>query len=131
MMSKVAGICLTAHAMRFKMVSNYDRSIAQIASTDFDRARRKAFVNELEALFLRRPSALVSFEEVQRLLPLQGQYYRGMQQVPVDSIVGSVNRYKDFDREFLPVQSHTRPRWESVDIANLTDVSLPPVQLYK
>jgi uncharacterized protein DUF4032 len=111
--------------------STYRRAVAQMASTDFDRARRKAFFNELETIFRGKPSALVSFEEVERILPLQGQYYRGVQHVPISSVVGSVNRYRDFDREFLPVQSHTRPRWESVDIANMTDVNLPPVQLYK
>jgi hypothetical protein len=111
--------------------STYDRTLAQIAQTDFDRARRKAFFNELEAVLMRRPSSLVSFEEVEKLIPIQGQYYKGVQQVPVSSIVGSVNRYRDFDREFLPTQSFTRPRWESVDMARLTDVTLPPVQLYK
>jgi hypothetical protein len=62
---------------------------------------------------------------------MQGQFYRGVQQVPVSKIIGSVDRYHDFDRRFLPTQSHTRPRWESVDIAHHTDVQLPPVQLYK
>ncbi len=45
--------------------------------------------------------------------------------------MGSVDRYHDFDRAFLPTQTRTRPRWESVDRAALTDVILPPVQLYK
>src|SRR5207249_10794535 len=73
----------------------------------------------------------LSFEEVQRALPIHGQVYKGIQQVPLADIVGSVDRYQDFDRHFLPTQSFTRPRWESVDIANLTDVTLPPVQLYR
>src|SRR5207253_3214182 len=104
---------------------------AREASADFERARRKAFLNDLSAIYRRRPNLLLSFEDVQRAFSIQGQYSRGVQQVPVSSIVGSVGRYNDFDRQFLPTQSHTRPRWESVDIANLTDVPLPPVQLYK
>src|SRR5687767_171408 len=106
-------------------------ALAQIAQADFERARRKAFLNEVASMFSGKPNWLLSFDEVQRVLPMQGQYYKGMQQVPVSAIVGSVNRYGDFDRKFLPTQSHTRPRWESIDLAHLTDVTLPPVQLYK
>ena len=74
---------------------------------------------------------LVSFKDVEQLIPIEGHFYKGIQQVPVSEIIGSVDRYRDFDREFLPTQSFTRPRWESVDIARLTNVTLPPVQVYK
>ena len=56
----------------------YSHALAQIASTDFDRARRKAFFNELESILTRRPGALVSFEQVERMIPIQGHYYKGM-----------------------------------------------------
>jgi hypothetical protein len=105
--------------------------VTQLAQSDFDRARRKAFLSELASTVRGTPNWLLSFEEIQRTLPIKGQYYQGMQQVPLAQIVGSVDRYHDFDRRFLPTQSFTRPRWESVDTANLTDVPLPPVQLYK
>jgi uncharacterized ParB-like nuclease family protein len=109
----------------------YDRKLAQIASTDFERARRKAFVHDLVSLFSGRTNWLMAFEEVRQALPFEGQTYKGMQEVPVSQIVGSVDRYHDFDRAFLPTQTKTRPRWESVDRAALKDVTLPPVQLYK
>jgi hypothetical protein len=105
--------------------------VARTAEADFERARRKAFLNNLVARFSRRPNWLLSFEEVQQLLGAEGQQYRGYQEVPVSAIIGSVDRYHDFNRGFLPIQDHTRPRWESVDRATLADVSLPPVQLYK
>src|SRR5947199_10824848 len=88
-------------------------SSAQMAHADFDRARRRAFMNELASTVRGTPNWLLSFEEVQRTLHIQGQYYQGMQQVPVSEIVGSVDRYRDFDRHFLPTQSFTRPRWDS------------------
>lgn len=109
----------------------YNQEIARVASNDFDRARRKAFRNDLRAALGRRPNWLMAFEEVRRVIPIKGQAYKGMQEVPVTAIVGSVDRYHDFDRAFLPTQTRTRPRWESVDRAALTDVALPPVQLYK
>ena len=104
---------------------------SRIAQQDFERARRKAFMNDIVSALRRRPNWLLSFEEVQRALPIEAQHYRGIQQVPVSQIVGSVDRYHDFDRRFLPTQTRTRPRWESVDVAALTDIVLPPVQLYK
>jgi len=105
--------------------------LTNLAHDDFDRARRRAFLTEITSFLGRRPNTLLSFEEVQRALPIHGQFYRGMQQVPVAAIQGSVDRYHDFDRNFLPTQTHTRPRWEAIDRAALAQETLPPVQLYK
>lgn len=113
------------------MDNNVPRHVAQTAQADFERARRKAFLRDLISIFSRKPNWLMSFEDVQRAMPIKGQHYAGMREVPVSSIIGSVDRYHDFDRRFLPTQSATRPRWESIDRATLTDVILPPVQLYK
>jgi hypothetical protein len=113
------------------MDNRVSREVAQLAQADFERARRRAFFSELASIFSGKPNWLLSFEEVQRVLPIQGQVYKGIEQIPVSKIIGSVDRYHDFDRRFLPTQSHTRPRWESVDIAHHTDVNLPPVQVYR
>jgi len=74
---------------------------------------------------------LIPFDEVLKQMPLRGQHYLGYRQVRLDEIVGSVSRYQDFDRAFLPRQTSTRERWESIDLAHLQDVELPPVELYK
>ena len=105
--------------------------LALTARADYERVRRKAFLNELASLVSRKPNMLLSFDEVQRILPIKGQYHKGHQSVPISQIIGSVGRYNDFDRAFQPTQTHTRPRWESVDVAHLSDIRLPPVQLYK
>ncbi|MDQ4077799.1 MAG: hypothetical protein M3220_16320 [Chloroflexota bacterium] len=60
-----------------------------------------------------------------------GQRYRGLEEVPLEKITGSVGRYRDFDRAFLPRQKQTRSRWLSIDKAHYEDVPLPPVELYK
>ncbi len=111
--------------------SNLSNYVARAAQADFERARRRAFISDIVATLKGDSNWLISFEEVQKMLPMQGQFYKGLQQVPISDIVGSVDRYHDFDRRFLPTQTHTRGRWESVDRATLTDVVLPPVQLYK
>lgn len=108
-----------------------NKRVSQVARDDFERAHRRAFISALLAALRREPNWLLSFEDVKQQLPFRGQHYIGMQQVAISQIIGSVDRYHDFNRAFLPTQSHTRPRWESVDRAALTDVILPPVQLYK
>jgi hypothetical protein len=54
-----------------------------------------------------------------------------MQTVRVEQIAGSLNRYHQFDRAFLPTQDDTSARWLSINRAFYQDVSLPPVVLYK
>ena len=101
------------------------------AESDFTRARIKSFLNRVRAVISGSPTRLLSYDEVKASLRLGGPVYRGIQTVRVDQIVGSLNRYQQFDRAFLPIQDHIAPRWESVDLAFYKDVSLPPVLLYK
>ncbi len=106
-------------------------SLHHQAEIDFGRARSKAFLREILSLFSRKRNELLSFDEVRHRLKLRCGVDRGIQTVVIDKIVGSVDRYKDFDREFLPLQSHTKGKWKSIDTAYYRDVFLPPVKLYK
>jgi hypothetical protein len=99
--------------------------------SDFSRARRKSFLHRLSALFLGKPTQLLSYEEIKNNLHIGGPVYRGVQTVPVEAIIGSLNRYQEFDRAFLPVEDHLASRWQNVDLAFYKDISLPPVLLYK
>jgi hypothetical protein len=99
--------------------------------TDFEYARRKAFWNDLFAFLARRPNRLLSWDKARHKLGAGGDIYRGVQTVAVDQIVGSVGRYRDFDRTFLPTKDSSAPRWLAIARANYNAVSLPPVQLYK
>ena len=101
------------------------------AQVDYHTARRKAFWREVFSFLGGRPNRLLSWREVCDKLGIRGQIYRGMQTIPVDRIIGSVGRYLDFDRAFLPTQGVTANRWRSIARAHYDDVSLPPVKLYK
>lgn len=101
------------------------------AALDFSRARLKGFLNRIGAVFSGRPKDLLSFEEVKACLHLGGPIYRGVETVSVEAIVGSLNRYQDFDRAFMPVKNGTASRWENVDLAYYEHKDLPPVMLYK
>jgi hypothetical protein len=98
---------------------------------DFERARQKAFLHDLVAAISRRENDLIPFHELRQRLSPEGESYRGMQTVPVNQIIGSMDRFLDFDRAFLPRKKNTAGRWQNIDRAFYEDVRLPPIQLYK
>src|SRR5512136_533346 len=100
-------------------------------NSDFSRARLKSFLNRIRSLVSGTPTRLLAYEEVKNTLHLGGPIYRGIQTVPLKQIVGSLNRYDEFDRAFKPVDDHLAERWQNVDSAFYKDISLPPVLLYK
>jgi hypothetical protein len=101
------------------------------AENDFSAVRWKAFLNRIHSIVSGQPRELLSYEEVKNSLHIGGPIYRGVEDVPVKDIVGSLNRYRDFDRAFLPARSDIAPRWENVDLAFYRNIGLPPVLLYK
>ena len=105
--------------------------IEEQARADFERARQKALLHDFLAALSGRTNDLVAFHEVRKRLRPEGESYRGMQVVPISKIVGSMDRFADFDRTFLPRRKTTRGRWQNIDRAYHQDVRLPPIQLYK
>src|SRR5215831_14184295 len=101
------------------------------ARADFNSARAKAVFRELLALITGRDNQLLSFDQVASRLRVGGPIYRGVKTVRLEQIVGSVNRYHDFDRAFLPTQGFTADRWQRVSRAWYDDISLPPILLYQ
>jgi hypothetical protein len=98
---------------------------------DFERARQHAFLADLRAIFARRPNDLISYHEVRKRVSPEGESYRGMQTVSLAQIVGSLDRFQDFNREFFPRQRFTASRWQNVSRTYYQDIPLPPIQLYK
>lgn len=101
----------------------------QLALQDFEQAQRKVFWWDLFSRLTRKCNQLVALDQVRQNLSFKARHYRGLQIVPLDKIVGSAGRYRDFDRAFLPRQSHTKDRWVSIDQAYYEQVHLPPVEL--
>ena len=98
---------------------------------DFAHARSKAFWNRILSILGGQPTTLLSYDEVKEKLHIGGPIYRGVKSVEVKKIVGSLNRYHQFDRAFLPLEDQIANRWQSIDRAFYQDVNLPPVVLYK
>jgi hypothetical protein len=74
---------------------------------DFTRARRRARLRAVAALIRREHTAnrLLSFDDLRRELAAYNRRPRGTRVVEVDEIVGSVGRWGDFDRSFLPARA--------------------------
>ncbi len=105
--------------------------LTQRVRTDFSRARFKAFLNRVRSVVSGTPTTLLSYDDVKSALHIGGPIYRGVQTVRVEQIVGSLNRYHQFDRAFLPVEDRAASRWQNVDRAFYQEISLPPILLYK
>ena len=105
--------------------------LKQIAHSEYETALRRGFWRSVMGWLTQKNNKLLPFDEVRRVLPVHGQYDAGLHVIPVDKIVGSVARYNDFDRAFIPRQRHTRSRWISIDMAKLQEVNLPPIEVYK
>lgn len=101
------------------------------ARQDYDRANRAAALRSIWANLTGKDNSLIPFEDLRKALGIRSQHYRGLRPVPLDRIIGSLDRGSDFDRVFHPTQTHSRMKWLSVDSAYLQGVTLPPVSLYK
>ena len=100
---------------------------------DFTRARRRARLRAIVARIRREhvSNKLLSFEDLRRALVANNRLQRGTRVVEVEEIVGSVGRWKDFDRSFLPARASVGHRWKRIDRAFQRGENLPPVELYE
>ena len=108
-----------------------EKSYSEQSRADFQQALFKSFMNRVWGSISGQRTTLLSYDDIKEKLRIGGPIYRGMQTVRVDQIAGSLNRYHEFDRVFLPASEKLADRWQSVNRAFYQDVSLPPVVLYK
>jgi len=101
------------------------------AQEDFSRARNKAWINEMQNIMHPDKKRLLSLNDVKKILKPKNEVYIGLKTVPIKKIVGSEGRYNDFDNHFLPRSNELKQRWMNVDQAHLSDIVLPPIQLYE
>jgi hypothetical protein len=71
------------------------------------------------------------FEEVVRALGRKGERNLGLQTIPLESIVGTVDRSREFDREFRPTSGRPRDRWQRINAAMRRGQSMPPIEVYR
>lgn len=102
-----------------------------MAIQDFQSARQKAGMQEVLARLRGKSNQLLSYDEVAKKLKLRARTERGIREIPVEAIVGSVGRYTDFTRTFLPRRASDQDRWAHVKTAMEEGTGLPPIEVYK
>lgn len=103
----------------------------QMFESDYDRAIAIGKLQRLASFLSRRCNGLLSILDIKGGRVFAAQRHSGVEQISVASIVGSINRARDFDNRFNPLSKTTRSRWDSVNRAHLNGIVLPPVELQK
>jgi hypothetical protein len=107
---------------------------AQDAQSDFSRARRRRAISRLSRRLRRLPDdvdQILPFDEVVAALGKVGERRLGLQTIPLDSIVGTVDRSREFDRRFRPTSRRLRQRWERIAKAMRRGEAMPPIEVYR
>jgi hypothetical protein len=100
----------------------------QSATDHFRRARKRATLEDVVARLTGKSADLLCYPDVREVLEIEGSEARVLKEIPLDAIVGSVERCGDFTRSFLPRKPISQHRWTSVEMAL---VKWPPIEVYE
>jgi hypothetical protein len=101
---------------------------------DFLRARRRETLARLAHWLRREPddvNLILPLDEVVEALGMRGERRLGLQTIRLDTIVGTVDSARDFDRKFRPTSTRVRERWERLALAQRRGEPLPPIDVYR
>jgi hypothetical protein len=101
---------------------------------DFLRMRRRQVLARLAHRLRREPddvNLILPFDEVVAALGRRGERSLGLQSIKLDSVVGTVDSNRDFDRFFRPTNGRVRQRWERLALAQVRGETVPPIDVYR
>lgn len=102
------------------------------ALEDFHNARRQATMKNILARIQGKNYDLLSFDDIRKQFRAElTNSHQKLQEIPLDAIVGSVNRYEDFTRDFLPKSRVEAQRWARVELVAAGQEGLPPIEVYQ
>lgn len=91
---------------------------------------RRVLIHDILRRLRGEDNDLLPYSAVSELRP-KGESYKGLQTIEVDKIIGTVDRYGDFDAEFMPKEPYTLDRWTKLRHAQLEGTEFPPIDVYK
>lgn len=106
-----------------------ERTLAVCAMSLYRRAQALGLLGRTLALLSGRSSRLKNMADLAGTYIAHDPERAGLRAVAINAIIGSEGRSDDFDRNFYPLQQHTRDRWIAIAIAMMQHVALPPVTL--
>jgi hypothetical protein len=101
---------------------------------DFLRARRRQTMARLAQRLRREPddvNLILPFDEVVAALGQRGERVLGLQTIKLNTVVGTVDSTRDFDRYFRPTSSRVRERWERLALAQRRGEPMPPIDVFR
>ncbi|MCP4142927.1 MAG: universal stress protein [Chloroflexi bacterium] len=101
------------------------------AINDFRKARQKAAMQGILARITGKSTILLSYEEVRQKLRAIESNKKVLRDIPLEAIVGSVGRNKDFTRNFLPRSDSDQGRWTNVMMGTASLSGLPAIEVYQ
>lgn len=104
------------------------------ARDDWNRARRRRVLSRLATRLRRAPydvDVILPYDEVVTALGFVTQRDLGLEVITVDSIVGSVDRTRDFDRSFLPATNKPKQRFERLAEAVRRGEPIEPIDVIR
>ncbi|MDX1413483.1 MAG: universal stress protein [Candidatus Promineifilaceae bacterium] len=101
------------------------------ALRDFRSARQQAVMRQLLSRFSGEANDLLAYNEIADDLKVEDTVELGLQEIPLEAIIGSVGRAEDFTRDFLPKRDSDAERWARVRAAVSDMRGWPPIEVYK
>ena len=101
---------------------------------DFLRARRHQTLARLAQRLRREPddvNVIMPFDEVVAALGFRSERRLGLQTIQLNTVVGTVDSTRDFDRRFRPTTGRVRERWERLALAQRRGEAIPPIDVYR
>jgi hypothetical protein len=111
--------------------SESNQYAAPMAQNDYAQARRRAFWRGIWRRLSHQCNDLAPTGELLKSIHIQGVRNLGLRQVPMERIVGSSGRYRDFDLVYQPLRQEQDGRWENIARARYKGIDLPPPNLLK
>lgn len=102
-----------------------------LARQTFERAHRRGQWGQIIARLFQRQITLLGLDEVRRDVRITNSTDRGIRDISLDAITGSVSRTRDYTASFLPLKEHLVERWSGILMAMEQMESLPPIEVYK
>ncbi|MCP4419748.1 MAG: universal stress protein, partial [Chloroflexi bacterium] len=112
-------------------MSNNDKGVGLAAVEQFRSARLHAKLEQIRAVLTGKSADLLSYEEVRKKIHAKETNKRELKDIPLNAIVGSVGRYKDFTRRFFPLVEGDQYRWARVRTLTESMEGLPPIEVYQ
>ena len=97
----------------------------------FNQAMRRGFWKRLKRKLSHQPTKLINFEALRQTLDAYEQHESGIHAIQADHIVGSVGRFNEFDRDFMPTHKRSSQKWLEIFKLLIRDIELPPIDVYQ